>query len=533
MMLSVRELGLEIGERRLLEPASFTVGDGEKVAIVGRNGSGKSTLLSVLLGQPGRRLRVAGSISRQGSWGFLPQEPVPGGLGVEPIGLSHVLSARGLDALDARVHAARRVMAEHPSESAIHDFSELEERFRGLGGYEAESEVARLAAGLGLDEEFLLEDLDTLSGGQRRRVDLMRVLYEGPDVMVLDEPTNHLDRAAKRWLFDELEKFPGTVLLISHDIALLDRAIDRVLSLRDGRLREYKGNYSKYLALEAAAREAETKLAARQDSEIHRLKTLADSMRGQTEKRARKAKVLDHRVERLRKERVEVTAAEKKVTFKLPVPPRSGDVPLTVADVAVSYGDLEVLSDASFITRRGDRILVVGRNGAGKSSLLRCLAGTQAPDAGTVRLGANVTLGYFAQEHEQLDFSRNALEHLEDSTVETDAQRRSLLGAFGIRGAAAYQRPGTLSGGERAKLALAILAASKANLLVLDEPTNNLDPASVDAVGRMLRSWRGTIIAVSHERGFVEALEPTHAVLLPEEYFDLWREDYLELVEQR
>ncbi len=532
-MLIVRDLMVEIGTRRLVEPTSFTVGDGEKVGLVGRNGAGKSTLLAVLLGAPGPHLRVGGTIQRQGSWSHLPQEPITGGQGVEPIGLSHVLSARGLDQLDADMHAARRVLENDPNEENIHHFSELEDTFRTRGGYEAESEVARLAAGLGLREELLLEDLSTLSGGQRRRVDLMRVLYERPDTMVLDEPTNHLDKSAKRWLFDELERYEGTVLIISHDIALLNRAIDRVLSLRDGQLREYKGNYTKFLEQDAARIEAEEKMATRQDAEITRLKTLADSMRGQTEKRARKAKVLDNRVARLRTERVEVTRRERKVAFKLPLPPRSGDVPLTVEGIEVRYGALEVLKGAGFITRRGDRILVVGRNGAGKSSLLRCLAGTQTPQAGTVRFGANVTMGYFAQEHEQLDMSKTALEHLADSTVETEVARRSLLGAFGIKGSAAYQLPGTLSGGERAKLALAVMASSNANLLVLDEPTNNLDPASVEAIGVMLRAWKGTIIAVSHERGFVDALEPTHAVLLPEEYFDLWREEYLDLVEQR
>jgi len=256
-------------------------------------------------------------------------------------------------------------------------------------------------------------------------------------------------------------------------------------------------------------------------------------MRGQTEKRARLAKVLDHRVERLEGERIEVTKKERKVVFKLPAPPRSGDVPMTCEGIRVNYGDHDVLSDVNFITRRGDRILIVGRNGAGKSSLLRCLAGTQTPQSGGVRLGANVTMGYFAQEHEQLDFSRTALQHLDNASVVTEVQRRSLLGAFGLKGSAAHQLPGTLSGGERAKLALAVLASSDANLLILDEPTNNLDPASVEAVGVMLRSWKGTMIAVSHERGFVEALEPTHAVLLPEEYFDLWREDYMDMVEQR
>jgi ATPase subunit of ABC transporter with duplicated ATPase domains len=532
-MLIVRELGIEIGARRLLEPVSFVVGDGEKVGLVGRNGAGKSTLLSVLLGYHPEHLRISGTVTTQGSLAHLPQEPVAGGLGVEPNGLSHVLSARGIDSLDADMHHARHELAASPTDETIARFSTLEEEFRERGGYEAESEVARLADGLGLKEDLLLEDLDTLSGGQRRRVDLMRVLYEQPDTMVLDEPTNHLDRAAKRWLFDELEAFRGAVIVISHDLVLLDRSIDRVLALRDGQLREYRGNYTKFLTLEEERRLSEEKIAAHQDAKIEQFSRLADSMRGQTEKRARLAKVLDRRVEKLKDSRVEVTKREKKVTFRLPAPPRSGDVPMTVEHVAVNYGPLEVLRDVSFITRRGDRIVIVGRNGAGKSSLLRCLAETQVPQGGVIRFGANVVVGYFAQENEQLDFTKTVLAHLDNSTVVTEVARRNLLGAFGLKGSAAHQLPSTLSGGERAKLAVAMLASSKANLLLLDEPTNNLDPASVEALGEMLHQWKGTIVAVSHERGFVETLEPTHAVLLPEEYFDLWDEEYLELIEQR
>ena len=512
---------------------SVTIGNGEKVGLVGRNGAGKSTLLSVLLGGQPEHVRITGSVLRQGSLAHLPQEPVPGGLGIEPIGLSHVLSARGLDVIDADMHHAREAMAQDPSAENIDRFTTLEETFRERGGYEAESEVARLAAGLGLEEEMLLEDLSALSGGQRRRVDLMRILYEQPETMVLDEPTNHLDKAAKKWLFDELERFTGTVLVISHDLPLLDKAIDRVLSLRDGQLREYKGNYTKFLQLEEERITLEEKVAAQQDQKIEQFSRLADSMRGQTEKRARLAKVLDRKVEKLQDTRIEVTKRERKVHFKLPTPSRSGDVPLTVEHVSVSYGAQHVLRDMNFITRRGDRIVIVGRNGAGKSSLLRCLAGTQTAQAGVITFGANVTVGYFAQESEQLDFTKTVLGNLENSTVETEVQRRSLLGAFGLKGDAAHQLPGTLSGGERAKLALAILASSDANLLLLDEPTNNLDPASVLALGEMMRSWRGTIVAVSHERAFVEALEPTHAVLLPEEYFDLWDEKYLALIEQR
>ncbi len=532
-MIVARELSVEIGDRRLLSPVSFTVGSGEKVGLVGRNGAGKSTLLNVVLNLRTDHVRVGGEVVIHGRVGYLPQTPVPNGLGVEPIGLSHVLSARGIDRLDQEMNDARHKMAESPTTETIEEFTRLEEQFRDAGGYEAESEVARLADGLGLDQGLLLEDLESLSGGQRRRVDLMRVLYEQPEVMVLDEPTNHLDTSAKRWLFDELGKFSGTVLVISHDLPLLDRAIDKVLALRDGVLREYRGNYSKFVQLDEARRVLEEKTAAQQDREIARLSSLADSMRAQTEKRARLAKVLDRRVDKLREERVEVSRAERAVTFRLPSPPRSGDVPLRAEGLAVRYDETQVLRNAQLITRRGDRIVIVGRNGAGKSSLLRCLAGVQVPQAGAIHLGTNVTVGYFAQEHEQLDDSKTVFDHLANSTVVGDVQRRALLGAFGLKGSAAFQSPGTLSGGERAKLALAILAASKANVLLLDEPTNNLDPASVDALGRMMGVWEGTIIAVSHERAFIEALQPTHAVLLPEEYFDLWRDEYMDLIERR
>jgi ATPase subunit of ABC transporter with duplicated ATPase domains len=532
-MIIVKDLGIEIGARRLLSPVSFTVGNGEKVGLVGRNGAGKSTLLSVLLQYQPEHLRISGTVQHQGTVGHLPQEPVPGGMGVEPIGLSHVLSARGLDRIDADMQQARKDLASDPTEENIARFTDLEEQFRERGGYEAEAEVARLAAGLGLQEEFLLEDLESLSGGQRRRVDLMRVLYEEPETMVLDEPTNHLDKAAKRWLFDELEKFRGTLLVISHDLPLLDKAIDRVLALRDGQLREYRGNYTKFLQLEEERTLREEKVAQGQDAKIDQFKNLANSMRGQTASRARLAKVLDRKVEKLEENRVEVTKREKKVVFRLPEPPRSGDVPMTAEHLNVTYSTNPVLKDVNFITRRGDRIVIVGRNGAGKSSLLRCLAGTQDAQQGVVTFGANVTVGYFAQENEQIDFNKTVLGNLDSSTVETEVQRRSMLGAFGLKGDAAHQNPRTLSGGERAKLALAILASSNANLLLLDEPTNNLDPASVEALGEMMRQWKGTIVAVSHERGFVEALEPTHAVLLPEEYFDIWDEDYMDLIEQR
>jgi ATPase subunit of ABC transporter with duplicated ATPase domains len=204
-----------------------------------------------------------------------------------------------------------------------------------------------------------------------------------------------------------------------------------------------------------------------------------------------------------------------------------------VEGLVVRYEDKTVLAGVDFHCRRGDRVVVIGRNGAGKSSLLRCLAGVQEPTAGSVTPGANVALGYFAQEHEQVDLSVSVLDNVDDRILTTERERRALLGSFGLVGDVAFQMPATLSGGERAKLGLAMLAAGQANVLLLDEPTNNLDPSSIEAVGTMLAAWPGTIVVVSHDRAFVEAMAPTHALKLPDEVFTHWRDEYLDMVEMK
>ncbi len=347
---------------------------------------------------------------------------------------------------------------------------------------------------------------------------------------MLDEPTNHLDIDAKQWLMQFLRSFRGGLLVISHDLELLDQAITRVLHIDEGELVEYRGTYSQYLVARQADAQRRTKLAARQSSEIDRLKALANSMRGQTEKRARTAKTLDHRVEKLAANRVTAARADRKVRVRLPEPPRAGRVALEVADLAKAFGPKTVFEDVTFDVGRGERMLVLGLNGAGKTTLLKTLVGELEADLGTVALGHQVSLGYYAQEHEGIRAGRNVLAHMRDVSAEPDQYLRSLLGMFGLHGEIVFQDASTLSGGEKTKLALTMLVAGRHNLLLLDEPTNNLDPPSRAAIGAALRTWKGAMVLVSHDTEFVTELEPDRVLVMPDGTVDHWSDDLVELV---
>ncbi len=527
-MLQVRDLAVEVGGRYTLADASFSLHAGDKVGLVGRNGAGKTSLLKVLAGDAPA---AHGVVLRPASVGYLPQDPPPRARGLEVTALVHVLAGRGLDAAARHVEQLRERVATDPSARNIARFGDAEDAFRHAGGYAAESDVRRIAAGLGLASDRLDLPVGALSGGERRRVELARILFAASDLLLLDEPTNHLDVDAKAWLMSFLRSFRGALLVISHDLALLDQAMTRVLHLDEGELVEYRGTYSQYLVARRADEERRAKIASRQESEMRRLRALADSMRHQTEKRARIAKTLDRRVERIAANRVETRRGERSLRVKLPEPPRAGKVVLEVADLAKAFGTKTVFEDVTFDVGRGERLLVLGLNGAGKTTLLRSVVGELEPDLGEVRLGHQVSLGYYAQEHEGIAPGRSVLEHIRDESVAPDQYLRSLLGMFGLRGELAFQDAGTLSGGEKTKLALAMLVAGRHNLLLLDEPTNNLDPPSRRAVGAALRDWTGAMVLVSHDAEFVVELAPDRVLLMPDGVVDHWSDDLVDLVE--
>jgi ATPase subunit of ABC transporter with duplicated ATPase domains len=526
-VLQVRELSVEVGGRLTLVDASFSLHAGDKVGLVGRNGAGKTSMLKVIAGAAPA---ASGTVVRPEGLGYLPQDPPPRGAGLDGSALAHVLSGRGFDSEARKLEELRVKVDNDPSERNVRAYGNAEDAFRAVGGYSAESEVRRICAGLGLGNDRLDLPISALSGGERRRAELARILFAGTTTLMLDEPTNHLDVDAKSWLMNFLRSFRGALLVISHDLELLDQAITRVLHLDDGELIEYKGTYTQYRRARAADEERHAKIAARQESEIRRLSTLADSMRHQTAKRARIAKSLDKRVEKLEGNKVERLKREQTLRVKLPDPPHAGRTVLEVVDLAKAFGPKVVFEDVTFDVERGSRLLVLGLNGAGKTTLLRTIVGELEPELGETQLGHEVSMGYYAQEHEGITPGRSVIEHVREEAPLPDQYVRNLLGMFGLRGELAFQDGGTLSGGEKTKLALAMLVAGKHNLLLLDEPTNNLDPPSRTAIGAALRDWKGAMVLVSHDVEFVAELAPDKVLLMPDGVVDYWSDDLIDLV---
>ena len=527
-MISAHDLELRAGARLLLQGATLQVAAGDKIGLVGRNGAGKTTLARVLAGEA---LPAAGAVRGNGSVGYLPQDTRTGDL--DALAMDRVLSARGLDALIRGLREAEQEMGDPAlRDAAVRRYGHLEERLTVLGGYAAESEAASLAASLGLPPQAVRQPLRTLSGGQRRRIELARILFGGSDTLLLDEPTNHLDADSVAWLRDHLRSFRGGLVVISHDTALLETVVNKVIHLDADRavLDVYNLGWQAYLD----QRETDARRWRRERLNAERqaaaLQSQADKMRAKATK-ARAAQGMQRRAERLLAGVSADWAPDKVARLRFPVPAHCGRTPLTAQQLAKSYGSLKVFEDVDFAVDRGARIVVLGLNGAGKTTLLRLLAGLEEPDRGEVLPGHGLRLGYYAQEHETLDTEATVLDNMRSAAPElSEGDQRSILGSFLFSGDDVAKPAGVLSGGEKTRLALALLVVSGANVLLLDEPTNNLDPGSRAEILSALRRFQGAIVLVTHDEGAVEALAPQRVVLLPDGVEDAWSEELADLV---
>jgi ATPase subunit of ABC transporter with duplicated ATPase domains len=538
-VITATGLELRAASRILLADTTLRVQPGDRIAFVGRNGAGKTTTLRVLAGEG---LPYAGAVNATTPIGYLPQDPREGDLTMTA--RDRVLSARGLDVLAhqlAKVHIEMAEFVDGPErDAAIKRYGVIEERFAALGGYAAESEAARISANLGLPDRVLDQPMLQLSGGQRRRVELARILFAaskdaGGDntMLLLDEPTNHLDHDSIVWLRDYLKSFGGGLVIISHDVDLLAAVVNKVwfLDAVRGELDLYNMGWQRYLDARSADEQRRRRERANAEKKASVLITQAAKM-GAKATKAAAAHQMARRAEKMLAGLDEVRVADKVAKIRFPQPASCGRTPLTAKNLSKAYGSLEVFAGVDLAVDRGSRVVVLGFNGAGKTTLLKILNGTELPDTGEVLSGHGLKLGYYAQEHETLDGNATVWENIRHAAPDAGAQElRNLLGTFLFTGEQLEQPAGTLSGGEKTRLALAGLVSSAANVLLLDEPTNNLDPASREQVLAALRSYAGAVVLVTHDAGAVTALNPERVILLPDGTEDHWSAEYLDLVE--
>lgn len=530
-MLAVHDLEITVGARTLMSEVNFRVQDGDKIGLVGRNGAGKTTLTKVLAGWT---LPSDGKIDRVGEIGYLPQDPRSGD--PEQTARNRILDARGLGSVRSRLMKASTDMAEAATDAerdkAMRRYSRLDDEFLMLGGYAAESEAAAIASNLNLPDAILEQKLETLSGGQRRRIELARILFSDASTMILDEPTNHLDIDSVVWLRDFLKGYKGGLIVISHDVELVGETVNRVFYLDANRqvIDVYNMGWKEYLRQREADEERRKKERVNVEKKASALQQQAAKF-GAKATKAAAAHQMQRRAERMLGSLEDVRQQDRVAKLRFPTPAPVGKTPIQAEGLSKSYGSLEIFTGVDLAIDRGSRVVILGLNGAGKTTLLRILAGVDEPDTGVITAGHGLRVGYYAQEHETLDVNASVKDNMmRVSHHLNETEARKILGSFLFSGDDVDKPADVLSGGEKTRLALAMLVVSSANVLLLDEPTNNLDPVSREQILDALAHYEGSVILVSHDEGAVEALNPERVLIMPEAVEDHWNPDYFELI---
>mgnify|MGYP002136969226 FL=1 len=509
---------------------NFRVDRGDKIGLVGRNGAGKTTLTKILAGDSPP---TGGTVDRQGEIGYLPQDPRTGD--PEELARTRILNARGLGDIALKMVSATEDMGSIDQavyERGMKSYSRLEEEFQAAGGYAAEAEAAAIASNLGIKESILSQPLKTLSGGQRRRIELARILFSNAQTMILDEPTNHLDADSVIWLRDFLKSYAGGLIVISHDVDLIGDTVNRVFYLDAMRtvIDVYNMGWSNYLKQRESDEERRKRERANAEKKASTLQLQAARF-GAKASKAAAAHQMVARAEKLLSGLEDVREVDRVAKIRFPEPAACGKTPLFAENLSKSYGSLEIFTAVDLAIDRGSKVVVLGLNGAGKTTLLRILAGIDKSDTGKVIPGHGLKIGYYAQEHETLDVNLTVLQNMQRSAPQlNDTESRKVLGSFLFTGDDVNKKAGVLSGGEKTRLALATIVVSSANVLLLDEPTNNLDPASREEILGALNSFLGAVVLVSHDEGAVRALNADRVLILPDGIEDHWNESYAELI---
>ena len=506
-MIQLADITKTFGVRTLLEHVTWQIGDGDRVGLCGPNGAGKTTLLKMLAGfeepDAGTVVKPAGL-----TIGYLPQD----GLTHSGRTVFEEASSAFQPLLDmkAEMHDIEHrlgdaTVSDADHEAMLHRYSDLQDRFRLADGYSMDLRIATVLRGLGFGTEDASRPAETFSGGWQMRIALAKLLLGRPNLLLLDEPTNHLDLEARNWLEEYLSAYPYAVILVSHDRYFLDAVVTRITDLHLRHLDDYVGNYSKYVVQRDAMLERLRQSKKEQDEEVARVEMFINRFRYQ----ATKAAQVQSRIKMLEKVvPIEVPPERKRIHFTFPTCAKSGRTVLELSHVRKAYGPLTVFKDVNLHLERGDRIALVGPNGTGKSTLMRMLSQSEAPDGGTLTVGHQVVMEYFAQdEAARLTPTLTVYETLQaGSPNDMVPAIRNILGGFLFSGDDIHKKAGVLSGGERTRLAVARMLLRPSNTLLLDEPTNHLDLDSKDVLLEALEDYGGTLILVSHDRYFVEKL---------------------------
>jgi len=519
-LLHGQHIALAYGPHTVLDDITFTVAPGDKVGLIGVNGAGKSTLMKIIAGELDAD---GGSIARPRSFGYLSQDVAHETAVANDITVrDYIFSSTGLDAAIRDYEMLTQAMARASDEDQLatlfKQFERAQDRLDGLRYYDADARVEQLIAGLNLGGVTLDRHVSTMSGGQKTKLALARLLFQSPDLLLLDEPTNFLDVEAASWLMDFLNDYRGELLIISHDLDLLDHSITKILRLNEfsHKLEEYKGNYSNYITVSGDAQAQMERTLSQQQREVARLKKTSDKLRGFGATRVSQRIAIDKRIAKIEASKVDLPKVSKRVKIDFPVRQQSGRGVLQAHKLSKRYGAKEIFRDISFQLERGQRLVIVGLNGAGKTTLLRAILGITPLNSGSVIIDDRVRVGYYAQENEGLDYDTTALAEASAILPADNKRVRAVLGRFLFGGSKVFQQVGTLSGGEKTRLALAKMVLDGPNLLVLDEPTTHLDVLSRTIIGEALGSYNGTIIAVTHDVEFVRHLRPDTLLLMPE-----------------